>query len=121
MRKTLDAIGPGPEGRGKISSPVLHDDGPITKPFAERWPEVNRIAEKQRASAKRGPKKLRLSSLINKAELRRRATVYAMDNKYNFRLKGIRISEITFAEAEAVLWNWMKRKVDAAPSRGKTI
>jgi hypothetical protein len=86
----------------------------MAKIIADFSDVVDALEELEKASKKP-------SSLINRAELRRRMTQYAKDTRYNFKLKGLNIRESTFATGEAVLWNWAKRLIDLAPSRGKTI
>jgi hypothetical protein len=68
------------------------------------------------------PQVARTSSLINRAEFRRRLIQHAQDERYYWRtIKNPRVSEARLQDAEAVMSAWIRSTVAGLPSKGKTI
>lgn len=62
------------------------------------------------------------SSIINRAELRRKLIQHAQDTRYWWKvIENPRVSEATLDQGEAVLSAWVRSWVERLPSKGKTI
>jgi hypothetical protein len=61
------------------------------------------------------------SSLLNRAEVRRRLIQCAQDTRYYWQSIEPRVSASRLDEAEALLDAWIRRTVQGLPSKGRTI
>ena len=61
------------------------------------------------------------SSLINRAECRRKLIQQAQDTRYYWKSIQPRVSDRTLGELEAVVSSWIRSHVAKLPSAGKTI
>jgi hypothetical protein len=63
----------------------------------------------------------RVSSLINRAEVRRKLIQQARDTRYYFQTFTPRVSEATLEKLEAIIGAEIRSIVERAPSKGKTL